>query len=233
MIPRYDNFSEKSDNLPINPTQGAFCTEFESLFNSFIKHAFYGKASRTVRHWWLYLITGILSIIAGIVVFCNPIESYITLSIMFGILMLISGIVELVVSTTSRNYFITRSYSIVGGILDLLIGLFLCCYPRITLVVLPVILGVWMMFHSFMIIGLGSDMDSFRVRGSGWVIAGGVILLLLSFGITFFPLTLGTASVVILTGCAFIFFGALLIALSIRLRRIHEHFRFHDADVIE
>lgn len=191
------------------------------------------KASRTVRHWWLYLITGILSIIAGIVVFCNPIESYLTLSIMFGILMLISGIVELVVSTTSRNYFTTRSYSIVGGILDLLLGLFLCCYPSITLVVLPVILGVWMMFHSFMIIGLGSDMDSFRVRGSGWVITGGVVLLLLSLGITFFPLTLGTASVVILTGCAFIFFGALLIALSIRLRRIHEHFRFHDADVIE
>ena len=151
----------------------------ENLFNRMAD-----KASRTVRHWWLYLITGILSIIAGIVVFCNPIESYLTLSIMFGILMLISGIVELVVSSTSRNYFTTRSYSIVGGILDLLIGLFLCCYPRITMVVLPVILGVWMMFHSFMIIGLGSDMDSFRVRGSGWVIAGGVILLLLSLGIT-------------------------------------------------
>ena len=27
------------------------------------------KASKTVRHWWLYLLTGILSIIAGIVVF--------------------------------------------------------------------------------------------------------------------------------------------------------------------
>ena len=185
----------------------------ESLFNRMAE-----KASKTVRHWWLYMLTGILSIIAGIIVFCNPIESYLTLSIMFGILMLISGIVELVVSATSRNYFTTRSYSIVGGILDLLIGLFLCCYPRITLVVLPVILGVWMMFHSFMIIGLGSDMDSFRVRGSGWVIA--------------FPLTLGTASVVILTGCAFIFFGALLIALSIRLRRIHEHFRFHDAEIV-
>ena len=207
----------------------------ENLFNRMAD-----KASRTVRHWWLYLITGILSIIAGIVVFCNPIESYLTLSIMFGILMLISGIVELVVSTTSRNYFTTRSYSIVGGILDLLIGildlligLFLCCYPRITLVVLPVILGVWMMFHSFMIIGLGSDMDSFRVRGSGWVIAGGVVLLLLSLGITFFPLTLGTASVVILTGCALIVFGIMLIALSIRLRRIHEHFRFHDAEIVD
>ena len=199
----------------------------ESLFNRMAE-----KASKTVRHWWLYMLTGILSIIAGIIVFCNPIESYLTLSIMFGILMLISGIVELVVSATSRNYFTTRGYSIANGILNLILGIFLCCYPRVTMLALPVILGVWMLLNSFTIIGLGSDMDSFRVRGSGWVIAGGVILLLLSLGITFFPLTLGTASVVILTGCAFIFFGALLIALSIRLRRIHEHFRFHDAEIV-
>ena len=58
-----------------------------------------GKAGKAIRHWWLLLISGILPLAAGIVVFCFPAESYITLSIMFGILMLISGIVELVVST--------------------------------------------------------------------------------------------------------------------------------------
>ena len=98
----------------------------ESLFNRMAE-----KASKTVRHWWLYMLTGILSIIAGIIVFCNPIESYLTLSIMFGILMLISGIAELVVSATSRNYFTTRGYSIVNGILNLILGIFLCCYPRV------------------------------------------------------------------------------------------------------
>ena len=177
-----------SGTAAVRPAQYLTAHSIDYVKKNIVMENFYNrmaeKASKTVRHWWLYMLTGILSIIAGIVVLCNPIESYLTLSIMFGVLMLISGIVELVVSSTSRNYFTTRSYSIVGGILDLLIGLFLCCYPRITLIVLPVILGVWMMFHSFMIIGLGSDMDSFRVRGSGWVIAGGVILLLLSLGIT-------------------------------------------------
>lgn len=191
------------------------------------------KASKTVRHWWLYLIAGILSIIAGIVVFCRPLESYLTLSIMFGILMLITGIVELVVSGTSRSYFTSRGYSIVNGILDLLLGLFLCCYPRLTLLVLPIVVGIWMLFNSFTIIGLGSDMDSFRVKGSGWVIAGGVILLLMSLGITFFPLTIGTATIVALTGSILILFGAMTIALSLRLRRIHESFKFHDAEVID
>lgn len=191
------------------------------------------KASKTVRHWWLYLIAGILSIIAGIVVFCKPLEGYLTLSIMFGILMLVTGITELVVSGTSRNYFTSRGYSIVNGILDLILGLFLCCYPRLTLIALPIIVGVWMMFNSFTIIGLGSDMDSFRVKGSGWVIAAGVILLLLSLGITFFPLTIGTASIIVLTGSILIVFGIIIIALGLRLRRIHEHFRFHDAEIID
>ena len=191
------------------------------------------RAGKTIRHWWLFMITGILAIIAGIVVFCNPLDSYLALSLMFGILMVVYGIAELVISSTSRNYFTSRGYSIVNGILNLLLGIFLCCWPRVTLVALPVILGVWMMFNSFTIIGLGSDMDSFRVKGAGWVIACGVILLLLSLGITLYPLTIGTAAVIVLTGTVLILFGALTIALSLRLRRIHEHFRFHDAEVIE
>ena len=171
------------------------------------------RAGKTIRHWWLFMITGILAIIAGIVVFCNPLDSYLALSLMFGILMVVYGIAELVISSTSRNYFTSRGYSIVNGILNLLLGIFLCCWPRVTLVALPVILGVW--------------------KGAGWVIACGVILLLLSLGITLYPLTIGTAAVIVLTGTVLILFGALTIALSLRLRRIHEHFRFHDAEVIE
>lgn len=191
------------------------------------------RAGKTIRHWWMFLVTGLLSIIAGIIVFSKPAESYLTLSVMFGVLMLVTGIVELTVSITSNNYFMTRSYRIIGGILDLLIGLFLCVYPSVTLVILPVILGIWLMFHSFMIIGFGSDMDSMRVKGSGWTVALGVIMLILSLAIVMCPLTIGTASVVVLTGCAFLVFGIILIILSIRLRRIHEHFRFHDAEVID
>ena len=88
------------------------------------------------------------------------------------------------------------------------------------LVALPVILGIWMMFNSFTIIGLGSDMDSFRIKGAGWVIACGVILLLLSLGITLYPLTIGTTAVIILTGSILVVFGTVIIAVSLRLRRI-------------
>ena len=123
------------------------------------------SAGKVVRRWWLGLILGVLLVVAGIVVFCNPVESYMALSVMFGVLMLLSGLSELVVSLGSRNYFMMRGYSIVGGILDLLLGIFLCVYPQVTLVVLPVVIGIWLLYHSFMIIGFGGDLSAFRLPG--------------------------------------------------------------------
>ena len=150
-----------------------------------------GRAGKIVRRWWLGLVLGVLLVVAGIVVFCNPVESYMALSVMFGVLMLLSGITELAVALGSRNFFMMRGYSIVGAILDLLLGIFLCVYPQVTLVVLPVVIGIWLLWHSFMVIGFGGDLSTFRLPGSGWTIFGGVMMLILGLMMVIMPLTVG------------------------------------------
>ena len=45
------------------------------------------KIGSAIRHWWLMLVVGILAVIAGILVFVFPLETYVTLSLAFGILM--------------------------------------------------------------------------------------------------------------------------------------------------
>lgn len=184
-----------------------------------------GKAGNVVRHWWVLLIAGLLLVTAGIVVFCKPAESYLTLSVMFGIMMLVTGIAELVVAVTSRNFFAMRGYSVAGGIIDVLIGIFLCFYPGVTIVVLPIILGAYMLYHSFMIIGFGSDLRAFKVSGSGYMIAGGVLLLVLSTLILVNPFRFGTSAVVVLTGVALLVMGFAVIAKSLRMRDIHKFFK--------
>ena len=191
-----------------------------------------GKAGKAIRHWWLLLVSGILTIAAGIVVFCFPAKSYVTLSIMFGVLMLVNGVTELAVSISSRNYFMMRGYTIIGGVLDLILGIFLCAYPQITLALLPVILGIWIMYHSIMAIGFGADLNTFKVKGSGWAIAGGILLLVLSLLILIIP-SIGAAAIVVLTGSALVFTGALMIAVSLRLRKIHNYFQHKDAEEIK
>ena len=182
------------------------------------------KAGRVIRRWWLLMLAGILCIAAGIAVFVFPMESYMTLSIIFGVLMLITGAAQLIIASTSGNYLAMKGYVIVGGVLDLLLGIFLCVYPAVTVVLLPIMLGIWMMYHSFMIIAFGGDLDTFRINGSGWVMMGGILLLVLSFLVLVNPFSVGIATVIVLTGVALIVFGFLLCGESVLLRRIHETF---------
>lgn len=182
------------------------------------------KAARVIRHWWLLMLAGILCVAAGIAVFVFPMESYMTLSIIFGVLMLITGAAQLIIASTSGNYLAMKGYVVVGGILDLLLGIFLCVYPAVTVVLLPIMLGIWMMYHSFMIIAFGGDLDTFRINGSGWVMMGGILLLVLSFLVLVNPFSVGIATVIVLTGVALIVFGFLLCGESVLLRRIHETF---------
>ena len=179
------------------------------------------NATRTVKNWWLFLIGGILCIGAGIAVFCNPIEGYAALTLLFGVVILVVGLVELIVAMTSRNYFMMRGYNVVGGILDILIGILLCANPVFTAVALPILLGIWLMYHSFMIIGFAGDLHSFNVPGAAWGIVGGVLLLVLSLFITFKPFSFGAGAVTILTGVALVIVGALLIGGGVKLRKLH------------
>ena len=182
------------------------------------------KAARAIKHWWLYLVCGILCIVAGIAVFSFPMDSYMTLGIIFGILMLFVGAVQLIVGASSGNYFAMRGYLIVGGVLDIILGIFLCVNPGVTLVLMPILLGIWMLYNSFIIMAFGGDMDTFNVSGSGWVMAGGILLMLLSIFVLVNPLSAGVATVVVLTGVGLVVFGILLCTLAVRMKDIHVQF---------
>lgn len=184
---------------------------FENLTN---------KVARAVKHWWLMLIAGLLCLVMGIVVFVFPLQSYVTLAILFGVMMMAVGAIQLIIASTSANYLTMRGYFVVGGVLDLMLGIFLCIYPGVTLVALPLMLGVWMLYNSFIIISFGGDMETFRLGGSGLVVAGGVLLLLLSVVVLLNPLGAGIPTVIIIAGIGLLVLGCLLCMLSLKLKHI-------------
>ena len=121
------------------------------------------RVGRAVQNWWLMMLAGILCIALAIAVFIFPLENYVTISILLGVVMLISGAAQLIIAVTSGNYLAVRGYAIVGGILDVLLGIFMCVYPGVTLVVLPIVAGIWIMYRSFMILAFASDLSTFRL----------------------------------------------------------------------
>lgn len=184
------------------------------------------RASRVVKMWWLLAIAGILCILAGIAVFVFPIQSYVALSIIFGVLVLLVGAAQLVIASSSNNYLAMKGYWVVGGVLDILLGIFLCIYPNVTLMLLPVMMGIWMMYHSFMILAFGGDLENFSIKGSGGTIFGGILLLILSIMVLINPFGAGVATILVLTGVGLMVFGFILCWLATKLRTIHKDMEF-------
>ena len=181
------------------------------------------RATRAIKPWWLLLLAGILCMALGIAVFVFPLESYVTLSILFGVLMLLIGAAQLIISATSGNYLMMRGYLIVGGIIDLLIGIFLCINPGITLVALPIIMGISLMYNSFLVIAFGGDLDTFRISGGAWMTVGGIMMLVLSILVLLNPLSFGIEMVVVLAGIGLLMFGIMLCSVAMRVKSIHNY----------
>jgi uncharacterized membrane protein HdeD (DUF308 family) len=180
------------------------------------------RASRAIRHWWLMLIAGLLCIVAGICVFLFPMEGYVALSILFGVLMLLTGAARLIIASTSGNYLMMRGYFIVGGVLDVILGLFLCVYPGASIMALPIFMGLWLMYNSFIIISLGGDMGTFRLSGGGLMIVLGILLLILSIFVLVDPFSVGVVTVLIVAGIGLILLGIIFSAIAVKLRDLHK-----------
>ena len=181
------------------------------------------RAGRAVHHWWLLMLAGIFCVALGISVFVFPMESYMVLSILTGIIMLFVGASQLILASTSGNYIAMRGYMVIGGVLDFLLGIFLCAYPGGAAAFLPFMLGIWMMYHAFMTIAFGGDLETFRIKGFGWTIFGGVLLLILSLIILANPFSVGIATIVLMTGIGLILFGFLLCWMSVILRDVDKN----------
>ncbi|MCC8089446.1 MAG: DUF308 domain-containing protein [Rikenellaceae bacterium] len=181
------------------------------------------RTREAVKYWWLLLIIGVAFIILGIVVFAHPAESYFTLAVLFGFIILFSGILQIILAATSRKSMTGWGWLLAGGIIEVVIGCILVFNPGLSALTLPIFFGFWLMFRSFSTIGLGSDMNRYKVSGAGWTIVLGILLLILSIIILVQPLVYGTSMVIIWTGISLLFAGVAAIMYAIQLKSFHKY----------
>ena len=181
------------------------------------------KSKQAIKHWWLLLLLGIALFVLGIIVFMYPAESYLSLSVVFGIVILLSGIFEIILSFANKHYITGRGWMLAGGIIETLLGLILTCNVALSALTMPIFLGFWLMFRAFATIGWGGDMSSLKIPGAVWTIISGVLLLLLSFWTLLQPLAFGTSMVVVWVGVSLLFAGISTVLFSLQLKNIHRY----------
>ena len=114
------------------------------------------NSKRAVRYWWLLLIIGIALFVVGILIFVYPTQSYLGMSLVFGWLMLFSGILEVVLSSANKHFITGRGWMLAGGIIEIILGIILIFNVALSAATLPIFLGFWLMLRGFSAIGLGA-----------------------------------------------------------------------------
>lgn len=185
------------------------------------------NSKQAVRFWWLSLLIGIALFILGILVFVFPAQSYLGMSLLFGWVMLVTGILEVVLSTANRHFVTGRGWILAGGIIEIILGLILIFNVALSAATLPIFLGFWLLLRGFSTIGLGGDMNALEIAGSGWTIFTGILLVLCALWVLFQPLVIGTAAVVIWVGISLLFAGIAAFSFSLQLHKAHRCLEGH------
>lgn len=182
----------------------------------------YLEGSRqAVRYWWLLLAGGVILFLIGVVVFAFPVQSYVGMAVLFGWLMLLTGVVETIVAVRNTHYVTGRGWMLAWGVIEIVLGLILVFNVALSSATLPVVLGFWLLMRGFSAVGLGGDMRAVGIRGAGWTILCGILLLLCALGILFQPLVFGSTAVMVWVGLSLLLAGASAALLGLQLRTAH------------
>ena len=75
----------------------------------------------------LWIIAGVLLIVAGVYCFVSPDAALSGLSLILGLAMLFSGIVDIVIFASSRRFMLGSGWFLLDGIFTVLLAIFLLC----------------------------------------------------------------------------------------------------------
>lgn len=187
---------------------------------------FMDKIDYAVKYWWLSLLLGVLFIIISIYLMFAPLASYIALSILFSVSMFVSGVFEIAFAFSNRGNISSWGWYLAGGIIDLILGVFLMINPGLSMSVLPFVLAFWLMFRGFSATGYSMDLKRYGTRNWGWYMAFGILAILCSIGIIWQP-GIGAFTLVYMIAYALLIIGIFRIMVAFELRNLHKRGKDH------
>jgi uncharacterized membrane protein HdeD (DUF308 family) len=157
--------------------------------------------------WWLLVLGGLLSVVAGVIIMVKPGDSLATLAVIAGIFLLVDGILELVHSFMSA----TRNRGMVAllGAITAIVGVLLIRHPIGGVTAIALLIGLWLIVIG--VIRFVTAFDEYEHRG--WYAFAGALELIAGIVIVANP-DIGFATLAILAGIAFIVNGIGLTVLG-------------------
>jgi len=166
--------------------------------------------------WWLALLIGVVSIVAGVIVIAEPSNSLKTLAVIFGIFILIDGIAALVSALVTHSE--SRGLVAVLGVISVIAGVLLIRHPLGGVRAVALLIGIWLIAAGVVRLVAAFDTPDHRF----WRIV--VALVLGAFGIAIVAVPhIGYGTLAVITGIGFILYGLGMVAAGWAMHVIRRH----------
>jgi uncharacterized membrane protein HdeD (DUF308 family) len=170
------------------------------------------------RRWWIVLIRGILAIVFGCLALTWPGITLATLIILFGAYAFADGFFAVIHAISGRDQQESVWVLLLEGLLGIGVGLITFFEPAMTALILLLYIAVWSLATGVLEIVAAISLRR-QLSGEVWMLISGLLSIAFAVILIAHP-QVGALAVVWVIGVYAIFFGAVLVALGIRLRSV-------------
>jgi uncharacterized membrane protein HdeD (DUF308 family) len=175
------------------------------------------------RNWWAIAIRGVAAILFGLLAFLWPGLTLAALVLLFGAYALVDGIFSIVAAVRRRTGDAPWWALLLEGILGVAAGLVTFFMPGLTAVTLVYVIAAWAIVTGVLEIVAAVRLRE-QITGEWWLVLSGVLSIVFG-GLVMLAPAAGALAITLWIGAYALVFGALLLALAFRLRRVREDVR--------
>jgi len=175
-------------------------------------------ADQLSRNWWILAVRGVAAILFGVLAFVWPGLTLLTLVYLFGAYALINGVLAFVVAFRRTSGTRPSGSLIFEGLISIAASVIAFMVPGITALALVVLIATWAIVSG--IFEIVAAVRLRRVISNEWLLVlAGIASILFGVLIVLWP-GAGALALVWWIGAFTLIFGALLISLAFRVRRL-------------
>lgn len=184
--------------------------------------AFEKSIKNSIKHWWVPLLVGVLFLLMGAYSFYSPMGAYESLTIVFVVTFLFSGLSEISFAIANRHEIDNWGWTLTLGIVTAIIGFILFLRPLESMEVLAYFIGFWVLFRSISGISYSLDLKKYGTANWGGLLALSILGVLIGLIMILNPVLAGFTAVIWL-GCGLVVAGIFAISLAFGLKKLKKH----------
>lgn len=120
------------------------------------------QASKKHEQWGVFLLEGVLGIIAGVFILTWPGISIMIFVYLIALWALLTGLAEILIGASVELSPTARSMIVIVGVLSLILGVVMLAYPAATIIVLIWLLGIYALIAGIAMIVFSVELKKFK-----------------------------------------------------------------------